>query len=232
MRTLLIIGAGGFAKEVLWSALEMNRAFTQLDRWDLVGLADDDEAKHGQEVSGHPVLGLPETVVADLDGREVWYHCATGLNENRCRLAARLDALGCHAATIIHPSALIAPNVQIGGGAYIGAFTVINPDVVIGDHVLINQRVAIGHDVVLEGFSQVNPGGQINGTCRVGRFALIGSNASLHPTVRVGERAVVGANSQALQNVPPNTTVNGVPATRSFNHKSTKGRSVGHEPNC
>lgn len=218
MRKLLIVGAGGFGKEVAWTALEMNRAFTQLDRWEIVGFADDDAEKHGQEIFGLTVFGTLETVAARFQSEELWYHCATGNNENRERLAARLDALGCRAARIIHPSAILAPQVPVGEGSYVGALTIVNPGAGIGKHVLVNQRVAIGHDAVLEDFSQINPGGQINGMCRVGRSALIGSNASLHPAVRVGECAVIGANSQVLRNVPPNTTVNGVPATQTFNH--------------
>lgn len=220
MRNLLIIGAGGFAKEVIWTALEMNRSFSRLDRWQIIGFADDDDSKKGREVFGFPVLGRAEEAVSDRDdSADIWYHCATGHNKNRAHMAARLEALGCRAATIMHPSALVAPCVQMGGGCYVGAFTVINPDVTLGDHVLINQRVAIGHDAVLQSFSQVNPGGQINGMCRVGRFALVGSNASLHPGVQVGDHAVVGANSQVLRNVPAGSTVNGVPAIQAFSHK-------------
>ncbi len=219
MRKLLIIGAGGFGKEVAWTAFEMNRAFTQLDRWELLGFADDDVEKHGQELFGLTVLGTPEEVAARLDGTQLWYHCATGNNENRERLAARLDALGCRAATVIHPSAILAPRVPVGEGCYLGALTVVNPGVSVGEHVLINQRVAVGHDAVLDDFSQINPGGQVNGLCRIGRSALIGSNASLHPAVHVGKRAVVGANSQVLRDVPPDTTVNGVPAIQAFRHQ-------------
>lgn len=219
MRKLLIIGAGGFGKEVLWAALEMNRSFSELDRWEVVGFADDDGAKVGQDIRDIPVLGTPEEAMARFAGEPLWFHSATGNNRNREKLCRRLEANGGRAATIIHPASVISPYASIDEGTYVGALSVINPDAEIGRHVLINQRVAIGHDAVLEDYCQINPGGQINGQCRVGRHALIGSNASLHPSVEVGESAVVGANSQVLRDVLPRTTVNGVPATQTFPHQ-------------
>ena len=77
---------------------------------------------------------------------------------------------------------------------------------------LINTRAAIGHDAVVEDFSQICPGAQINGNCKVGRRALIGSNASIFPGISIGEGATVGGNSQVIRIVKANKTVNGVPA--------------------
>lgn len=224
MRNLLIVGAGGFGKEVAWTALAMNRAFSDSDRWQLIGFADDDPKKVGCEIFSLPVLGSPEQAVARLSGGGLWYHCATGCNSTRAELAERLDKTGASSATLIHPSAVVAPHVEMGEGCYVGALTVINPEVSIGRHVLINQRVAIGHDAVLGDFCQINPGGQVNGACRVGELALVGSNASLHPGVRIGARAVVGANSQVLRDVPDNTTVNGVPCVVSFGRRNQPGK--------
>ncbi len=211
MRKLIIIGAGGLGKEVAWTALAMNQAWSGTDRWELIGFADDNEALHGREVWGLRVVGRPEAIAA-AGNNELWFHCAVGNNAQRELVAERCLKIGMTPASIIHPSVLVAPRCTIGNGTYIGAGSIVNPDVTIGRFVLINQRVAIGHDAVVEDFAQANPGAQINGACRISRQALIGSNASLHPGIEVGANAVVGSNSQVVRNVRAGTTVVGVPA--------------------
>ncbi len=210
MRNLIIIGAGGLGKEAAWTALAMNRAYSGLDRWQLLGFADDDAKLLQHQVFDLPVLGRPEEI--GTENGPLWFHCAIGDNQRRRSLAKRCLRLNWRPATLIHPSVIRANNIVIGEGVYIGAGTIINPDVRVGDFVLINQRVAVGHDATLEDWCQLNPGAQINGQCQVGPGATIGSNASLHPGVRIGAHAVVGSNSQVLRDVTPDTTVNGVPA--------------------
>jgi acetyltransferase-like isoleucine patch superfamily enzyme len=82
--------------------------------------------------------------------------------------------------------------------------------------VLINQRTAIGHGSTLGDFSQVCPGAQINGDCRIGAGALVGSNASIHQGKSVGDNATVGANSLVVRSVAPGQSVMGIPARPFF----------------
>ncbi len=211
MKQLLIFGAGGFSAEVAWVAEEMYMGSPLADQWEIIGYADDDESKKGNYIYGYPVLGDPEYLAANLDG-EVWYHCAVANNKTRENMAARLEKLGWHAATLFHPSVVFAKNTEVGEGSYIGALSIVNPNAKIGKHVLINQRVAIGHDVKMGDFSQACPGAQINGGCKIELGAMIGSNASIHQGRTVGKYSTVGANSQVVVKVKPGTTVSGVPA--------------------
>ena len=51
---LVIIGAGGFAREVAWLIEDINKDKKQLD---LIGFIDENEANHGKVLNGYPVLG-------------------------------------------------------------------------------------------------------------------------------------------------------------------------------
>ena len=54
MEKILIIGAGGFGREVLWTINDCN----QIEKkYLVVGFIDDDKLLHGQIVDGIPVLG-------------------------------------------------------------------------------------------------------------------------------------------------------------------------------
>lgn len=212
MKNIVVIGAGGFGAEAIWVLEDMNRLNSKALGWNIIGYVDDDTSKKDKVYYDYKTLGSPEELAVTYEGEEVWYYCAIGNNTTRANIVQRLDNLGWHAAILIHPSVILARNISIGEGTYIGAGSIICPNAVIGKHVLINTRAAIGHDAVVEDFSQICPGAQINGNCKVGRRALIGSNASIFPGISIGEGATVGGNSQVIRIVKANKTVNGVPA--------------------
>jgi sugar O-acyltransferase (sialic acid O-acetyltransferase NeuD family) len=212
LKNIVIIGAGGFGTEAIWVLEEMNRVSSDAEQWNILGYVDDDIAKKNLDFYGYRTIGTPEEIAILHDSKELWFFCAIGKNMNKLNVVTRVEKFGWRAASLIHPSVIFARDVLIGEGTYIGAGSIVCPNVSIGSHVLINTRVSVGHDAVLEDFSQICPGAQINGACRVGRGALIGSNASIYPGKKIGAGAIVGANSQVIRNVKAGLTVNGVPA--------------------
>ena len=212
MRNIVVCGAGGFGAEAMWGLEEMNRRRASSDRWNILGYVDDDVSKKGSVFYGYKNLGSPDEIASMHDGTPLWFYCAVGCNRTRSELAARLEGYGWRAATLIHPSVIVARDIIVGEGTYIGAGCIVCPNAVIGRHVLVNNRAAIGHDSRLGDFSQICPGGQVNGACTIGEGAFVGSNASVYPGKKVGEWASVGANSHVLRSVKPGATVSGVPA--------------------
>jgi sugar O-acyltransferase (sialic acid O-acetyltransferase NeuD family) len=212
VKDLVIIGCGGFGAEAAWVAEEMNQASANAPLWNLLGYADDDPEKIGSENYGFRVLGNAEAIAHQHEGKEIWYFCAIGNNAVREKVTNRLDQLGWQAATLIHPSVVRAKNAVVGHGTYVGAMSVLAPNSVIGNHVIVNLHVSIGHDSNIEDYANICPGAQINGFCKVGRGSLVGSNASLVQGRQVGSNANLGANSLAINSVPENRTVIGVPA--------------------
>lgn len=210
MRKLVIFGAGGFGQEAAWVAESMNDQLPTHTRWEILGFLDDDPSKAGRQYFGHKTLSTRPTE------SDIWYYCAVGRNITREKISQRLDGYGWKAATLVHASVISARGVEIGEGTYVGPGSILSPMAQVGRHVIINQRVSIGHDAVLGDFSQACPGAQINGYCRLGRYALVGSNASIHQGKKVGEKAVVGSNSQVITDVATSTSVCGVPARVLF----------------
>ena len=214
MKKIVIMGSGGFGAEAIWALEEVNKLKPLSEQWNILGYVDDDKSKKGKFFYDYKTLGTPSEIDKIYSGDQLWYFCAIGDNNSRSNVVKYLDELGWKAATLIHPSAVMAKKIEIGAGSYIGPVSVICPNATIGKHVLINTRVAIGHDTVMENFSQACPGAQINGFCKIGYLSLIGSNASIMPGTKIGERAVIGSNSQVLRAVKNDTTVNGVPAIK------------------
>jgi len=214
-RELVIIGAGGFGAVAASAAENLNSAAINHNgraTWDVIGYVDGDTAKRGTQHAGRSVYGTIEELGHDFRGRELWFFCAIGDNDSRAKMVRRADKFGWKPATLVHPSAILDANVEIGAGSYIGPASVISFNTKIGSHVVVDMHVSVGHDALLKDFCAVFPGARISGNCRLGEHALVGSNATLLPWTVLGDRAVVGANSLAHGSIGPDTTIFGVPA--------------------
>lgn len=131
----------------------------------------------------------------------VWFHRAShALWESRLRLPARiLSQLGRFFTGVdIHPAA------QLGRRLFIDHAT----GVVIGETSIVGNDVTMYQGVTLGGTGKGH--GKRHPTICDGVF--IGNNANILGNITVGENSRVGAGSVVLDNVPPNSTVVGVPA--------------------
>ena len=98
----------------------------------------------------------------------------------------------------------IHPGARIGKGIMFDHAT----SVVIGETAVIEDDFSMLHEVTLGGTGKV--GGDRHP--KIGRGVMIGAGAKVLGNIRVGEGAKIGAGSVVLDDVPPYTTVAGVPA--------------------
>jgi serine O-acetyltransferase len=131
----------------------------------------------------------------------VWIHrVAYALWRARLRLPARMLSQYARFLTgiEIHPGALLGRRLFIDHGA----------GVVIGETAIVASDVTIYQGVTLGGTGKGH--GKRHPTVCDGVF--IGNNANILGNITVGENSRVGAGSVVLSDVPPNSTVVGVPA--------------------
>lgn len=98
----------------------------------------------------------------------------------------------------------IHPGARIGKGILFDHAT----SVVIGETAVVEDDFSMLHEVTLGGTGKV--GGDRHP--KIGRGVMIGAGAKVLGNIRVGEGAKIGAGSVVLDEVPPYTTVAGVPA--------------------
>ena len=130
----------------------------------------------------------------------VWTHRITApLWRAKFRLIARLLSQWARLLTgiEIHPGATIGRRVFIDHGAGV----VIGETAIVGDDVTLYQGVTLG--------GTGHERGKRHPTLREGVF--VGSNAQVLGNICIGENSRVGAGSVVLRDVPPNSTVVGVP---------------------
>lgn len=97
----------------------------------------------------------------------------------------------------------IHPGAKIGKGFFIDHAT----GVVIGETAEIGNNVCIFQGVTLGGVSTEK--GKRHPT--IGNNVVIGANATILGNIRIGDNVKIGAGSVVVKDVPPNSTVVGVP---------------------
>lgn len=206
MRKLFIYGSGGFAREVAWLAEEAG--------FEIMGFIDDNPDKIGSLINGIEVFSLEE---ARFYVSEASLVIAVGSPQTREKLYFKASSIGFSFATLVHPRVEKSKFIEMGEGTVIAAGSILTTNISLGKHVQINLDCTIGHDVVMEDFATLAPGVHVSGWVRIGKRAYIGTGAVIingkegEPIV-IGDDATVGAGAVVTREVPPGTTVVGVPA--------------------
>jgi len=207
MKNLIIIGAGGLAREVYDLAKICSKEETLFS---IKGFLSKDET--GIEGMGYPpIIGAPESYI--IQEEDVFF-CAIGNVQTRKLLVEHIVNLGGNFINLIHPSALLSPSVVLGEGIAIKSFCVISCDVKIGSYSFLQSSVILGHDVIIGKYCQLNSFSFCAGYVLLHECATISAGAKLIQNVVVEESAVVGMGSVVLSKVKAGTTVLGVPARR------------------
>lgn len=208
---LVILGAGGFAREASFLVEEINKSSSQVKRWNLLGYIDEDESKLGLKLRGYPVLGgwqalatLPASV------KVICVVADPGAKQKMIRTASDQ---GRHFATLIHPDINLAEDVEVGGGVLINKGSLLTVNIQLGDHVSINPGCGIGHDAAVGDFTTLMWRVNVSGNVKIESGCLVGSGATILQGKTVGAWSTVGAGAVVTKDVPSKCTVAGIPAT-------------------
>ncbi|GGK79353.1 transferase [Sphaerisporangium melleum] len=209
MTPLLIVGAGGFARETAQLVHAINDVSPT---WELLGHLDDDPAKHGTVVDGVPVLGGSAEALERQDARVVVCVGSPRDHASRARLVSRLGLPPERYATLVHPGASVSRTSTLGPGTIVLAQTVLTAAVTVGAHVSVMPHVTLTHDDVIGDFATLAAGVRLAGGVHVETGAYLGSGALVRETRVIGAYALVGMGSVVTRDVPAREVWAGVPA--------------------
>ena len=208
MNNLIIIGVGGFAREVFWHA-QTCRGFG-VD-WQIKGFLDGDIKLAAAEYAL-----LPAKVLGDVDNYEICaddvFTCAVGTPKARRHLAEKILTRGGKFINLISNLAYVMPTVELGEGVIICPHVNIGDHAKIGDFAAVNDICIIGHDAQIGEYTCIMPHANIAGKAQIGAEVFIGSGAIVLPKARIGDGATVGAGSVVLKKVRAGAKVFGNPA--------------------
>ncbi len=204
MFNLVIVGAGGFAREVRHIFGEQLNAGEF--RWK--GFLGRD---HGAAVdpSIEPyLLGDPACYEPQVDDRLV---LAIGNMPARRRLVDSLRAKGGTFLTLVHPMAFIASSARLADGVLIYPFAVVSHEAVLDDCVKLNYFASVGHNARLGSCCLLAPYATVNGFSVLEEDVYMSTHSTVGPQVRVGARTTISANSATTKDVAAESFVFGVP---------------------
>jgi sugar O-acyltransferase (sialic acid O-acetyltransferase NeuD family) len=208
MQKFVILGAGGFSREVL-DIFEACQDAGQ--NYEVLGfIIDSQYGRPGTLINDKPILGDFNWLSEHTS--EINVICGVGDPTVRKRLIAEARECGARFGNIIHPSAILTKRVTLGEGVVITAGCIFTNQIRIGNHVHVNLDCTIGHDAVLENFATLAPGVHVSGFVTLSEGCYIGTGANIIDRKTIGAWSVVGAGSVVVTDVPPYSTVVGVPA--------------------
>jgi acetyltransferase EpsM len=198
MTKLVLIGGGGFAKEV--------QEVAELCGHELVGYAADLPG-----ILNLPYLGAVSTLADQRDKFDAVIMAFGAVDRRslarRAEVIGELAAMGLIFQSVISPHAIQSKGVTVGDGCFVAHGVVISVDASIGDHVILNSSAIIGHDADVGDRSIIAPGAFLGGAVTVGVDCLIGPGAQILERRRIGDQAIVSVGSTVLRHVAEGATV-------------------------
>lgn len=200
-RPHILLGAGGHARVVL--------SLAQALGWSVTGVCDPRLAQAGVTGwQGSAVLG-DDTYLDAADPAEVLLLNGIGLMPARgsdVRLRTRLhhhwSAVGFVFPACVHPSAWVAPDVDLALGVQVMAGAVVQPGCTIGAGSIINTGATVDHDCNIGQQVHIAPGATLCGEIRVGDGAFVGAGATIINGLTIGNNALLAAGATQIIDLP------------------------------
>jgi len=204
MKDIVIIGAGGFGKEVAWLIEQINRVN---QTWNLLGYVDDYKPM-GTEINGAQILGPIDW----LKGQKLSVICSISDPLIRKQIIEKLSHSHNDFVTLIHPKVEISDTVTIGKGTLICEGAKFTVNISIGNHVIIYHNSVVCHDSIIRDYCTILPSVNISGNVHIDYMTTLGTGSKIIQNLKIGSNVLVGAGSVVIRDVNKNSKVVGVPA--------------------
>lgn len=211
---IIVIGGGGHAKVLVSALLLCDRA--------VLGFVD-------LNLDLPPLLGVPhlgnDSVVFDHGSVGVQLVNgigSTGCTRNHQNVYDRFVQKGYSFTTVVHPSAVVAPDVKLEDGVQVMAGAVVQTGCRLGSNVIVNTGARIDHDCIIDSHAHVAPGVTLCGAVHVGGGAHIGAGATVIQGIQIGANSMVGAGAVVIRDVLQGGKVVGVPAASMPDREMTR----------
>lgn len=205
MKDLVIVGAGGFGRELL----EFMRPCFPESEFRVKGFLDQNPnalAGTGVEL---PILGDPKAYNPEPNDR---FLVALGAPLVKRGCVESLLERGATFSSMVHPTAVIASSAELGRGVVIYPYAIVSNVARVGDFVSLNLYASVGHDSTVGDFSSLAPYATLNGGAHVGDEVFMGTHSSLAVTKRIGAKCKISSGAAVMHDVVAESMAFGVPA--------------------
>ena len=167
-----------------------------------------------ETIFGIPVVALPDGPEALRRAGVEYLALGQGNNYRRSQDMEHLAGWELELPALVHPTAYVGHEVQIGVGTVVLPGAILNVSVRVGRGCLINSGAILEHGTAVGDFSQISPGASVASDVHIGSYAFVGIGASVRGNVRIGDRTVVGGGAMVVGDLEPGILATGVPARK------------------
>ena len=194
MKEKVLIGAGGFAREIMADMGVKLKLFVDDQYWQegLFKISELNPDLHTVLIAINDPHARRQMAKKLPDGIDFWSHIS--------KYAILLD-----------------PLIHFGVGSIICAGCIITTNVHIGNHVHVNIHSTIGHDSHISDFVSISPGVNISGNVFIDENVYIGSNASIREKIHIDSDIVIGMNGAVIKDLKSKGVYVGIPANKKPN---------------
>ena len=189
----IIIGAGGFAREV-WTEVKKH---------------------YGNEMKMYVddqywVEGLYK--ISEFNSESQSALIAVGSPDLKKELLSKLPE-NTTFWNYISPRAYIG-DLKIGTGNFICAGVIITTNVVIGNHVHLNLQTTVGHDSVIGDLTTTAPSVNISGNVNIGKSVYLGTQCCIREKILICDGVTIGMNATVISDITESGIYIGTPASK------------------
>jgi sugar O-acyltransferase (sialic acid O-acetyltransferase NeuD family) len=192
MKELIIIGAGGFGREVYdlsLNSLGYNETFV------VKGFLDDRDGILGGFHNYPPILSSVENY--KINKNDVFI-CALGNGQLKQKYVDKIKQKGGVFISLLHKSSKLGQNTIVGQGCIITQNVIVTCDVKIGNFVTLQPFVNISHDCVIGNYCHLNSFVVMGGGSSIGDFVTAQACSVLLPGAKVANNTEIGACSAVV----------------------------------
>lgn len=196
MEKIILIGFGGHSKSVIDTIERQNK-------YEIVGVLET-PGKENCKYRDYHVIGTDERL-EELYENGVRNAFVTlgfmGHSSVRNYMYRELKSIGFTLPSIADPSAIIADDVLIGEGTFVGKGAIINADAIVGKMCIINTRAVLEHEVRVGDFCHISVGTILCGRALVKKNTFVGAGATVIQGIHIGEASMIGAGTTIARDV-------------------------------
>lgn len=205
MKKIIIIGAGGFGRELLLWIKDINKV---KPTWEIAGFIDDNiHALDGVECD----YGIIGTIKEWIPKEDEVFALAVAEPHTKEKIAAFMKSKGAVFATIIHPMAIITQYSHYGEGFIMFPYSKLSCNSTVGDFVTLLSS-PIGHDTEIGDYTTISGNCNIVRNVKIGKYVFLAAGVCIAQDVHIGDGAYLGLGCVVLKDVNPGAKMFGNPA--------------------
>ena len=210
MQDLILAGAGGCMRELIWQIQELNKV---CPTWNVIGFVDFKEPEEAVYVANQyiPYLGNDDVLVNSEN--EVNVAICVGSPALRRKIAQKYQQNpNVKFPNLVLVNTYVCEDVKMGQGCIISMDARVSTNVELGDFVFMNTGSKVCHDGRIGSFVTLAPDAKLAGNVVVGECSEIGLGANVIQRITIAENVIEGAGAVVVRDIAEACTAVGVPA--------------------